>query len=362
MEEKISINDAFLKYGQNSLIVTRKKGFGVLNDINSQDSFMNVKSIIKHVNSKISLGLDEKRIILNNLSQEENILSPLTGVVDNTPLKDLVQITSDDVTVIVSLELLNENNENKNISSVYKSEYHSIKSIKIILFIDKDLSQKNLLKLYKIAVEAKSLALWDLDVRDKFYELLTGLDEDVILIACKGFKEDNHEKMGTELQNHVKKIIREALIKALHNYKYPKNIFDFINRVGVSIDELVEAGMELCVGVEITDEIYQTLKEQIIKSLTDINVITLVMAGIRVEEDYAKHRLKEVDVDDDPAYLYTDEVLGMAIANQIAGTKAIFNFKRYDEEKPGILSELGPMLDDIFAGIIAGCMSKIFEE
>jgi alpha-ribazole phosphatase CobZ len=67
-------------------------------------------------------------------------------------------------------------------------------------------------------------------------------------------------------------------------------------------------------------------------------------------------------VDDDPSYLYADEVLGMAIANQIAGTKAIFNFKRYDEVKPGIIGDLGPILDDVFAGLVAGCMSKIFEE
>ena len=74
------------------------------------------------------------------------------------------------------------------------------------------------------------------------------------------------------------------------------------------------------------------------------------------------NRIREVAVDDDSAYLYTDEVLGMAISNQIAGTKATFNFKRYDEAKPGIIYGLPPMLDDIFAGLIAGCMSKIFEE
>jgi phosphatidylglycerophosphatase A len=54
--------------------------------------------------------------------------------------------------------------------------------------------------------------------------------------------------------------------------------------------------------------------------------------------------------------------MGMSVANQIAGTKAIFNFKRYDEAKPGVIANLGPVLDDIFAGLIAGCMSKIFED
>ena len=120
--------------------------------------------------------------------------------------------------------------------------------------------------------------------------------------------------------------------------------------------------MELLEGAEVTSELKDKMKEQILKSLTDINVAALLVAAMRTEEDLAGNRIREIDVGDDPAYFYTDEVLGLAIANQIAGTKATFNFKRYDEAKPGILWGLPPMLDDIFAGLIAGCMSKIFEE
>jgi alpha-ribazole phosphatase CobZ len=140
------------------------------------------------------------------------------------------------------------------------------------------------------------------------------------------------------------------------------SIYDYMSEAGVEVPQLVEAGLELLAGVDKTEELEIRLEKQIKKSLTDINVIVLIIAGIRVEEDLLNHRIKGVDVDDDPAYLYSDEVLGMAIANQIAGTKAIFNFKRYDEAKPGIIGTLGPMLDDVFAGLIAGCMSKIFEE
>ena len=139
-------------------------------------------------------------------------------------------------------------------------------------------------------------------------------------------------------------------------------ILDYLVSEGILIGDLVDAGMELLAGVEETDEIRKKLEKQILKSLSDINVMVLLMAAIRTEEDLSSGRLREIDVSDDPAYLYTDEVLGLAISNQIAGTKATFNFKRYDEAKPGIISGLGPMVDDIFAGLIAGTMSKIFEE
>ncbi|OPX60736.1 MAG: Phosphatidylglycerophosphatase A [Methanobacterium sp. PtaB.Bin024] len=139
-------------------------------------------------------------------------------------------------------------------------------------------------------------------------------------------------------------------------------IYELMSEVGVEVSQLVDAGLELLAGVERTRKLEIVLEEQIRKSLEDINVVVLIVAGIRVEEDLQKHRIMGINVDDDPAYLYSDEVMGMAIANQIAGTKAIFNFKRYDEEKPGIIGTLGPMLDDVFAGLVAGSMSKVFEE
>ncbi|HHY00286.1 MAG TPA: phosphatidylglycerophosphatase A [Methanothermobacter sp.] len=140
------------------------------------------------------------------------------------------------------------------------------------------------------------------------------------------------------------------------------SIYSLMSEVGVEVPQLVEAGLELLEGVERTDKLEIFLEKQIRKSLEDINVVVLIVAGIRVEDDLANGRIQGVDVDDDPAYLFSDEVLGMAIANQIAGTKAIFNFKRYDEAKPGVIGTLGPMLDDVFAGLVAGCMSKLFEE
>lgn len=140
------------------------------------------------------------------------------------------------------------------------------------------------------------------------------------------------------------------------------SIYEFMSEVGVEVPQLVEAGLELLAGVEKTEKLEIALEKQIRKSLEDINVVVLIVAGIRVEDDLKNHRIEGVDVEDDPAYLYSDEVLGMAIANQIAGSKAIFNFKRYDEAKPGIIGTLGPMLDDVFAGLVAGCMSKLFEE
>ena len=73
------------------------------------------------------------------------------------------------------------------------------------------------------------------------------------------------------------------------------------------------------------------------------------------------NRIREFNADDLTRF-NSDKTLGMAIANQIAGTEAIFYFNKYHELKPGIIYGLPPMLGDAFAGLIVGCVKKILEE
>lgn len=93
--------------------------------------------------------------------------------------------------------------------------------------------------------------------------------------------------------------------------------------------------------------------------LNDINILSLLWAGYLLHETLEKE-MPEINRDD-PVQFVADEILGMSIANYIGGTNAIFNFRRYDTKKPGILSKLDPVLDDIVGGLIAGIMTKIFE-
>jgi phosphatidylglycerophosphatase A len=52
----------------------------------------------------------------------------------------------------------------------------------------------------------------------------------------------------------------------------------------------------------------------------------------------------------------------MTIANYIAGARGIFEFIRFDQKKPGILSKLGPITNDAVGGLIAGCSSNMYSQ
>jgi len=93
----------------------------------------------------------------------------------------------------------------------------------------------------------------------------------------------------------------------------------------------------------------------------DPNVSSLLLGAILLEDELY-HKRKNSEIADDPIFLLSDEIIGMAIAECIGGTYARFEFTRYDQKKPGILSILGPFLDDAIAGLIAGCTSRLYSE
>jgi alpha-ribazole phosphatase CobZ len=101
------------------------------------------------------------------------------------------------------------------------------------------------------------------------------------------------------------------------------------------------------------------LKSGIKDALMDVNIESLMLASMRLDEEADSGRIYGLN-DPDPVYLLADELIGIAIAEYIAGSRGLFNFTCYDQQKPGILSILGPYLDDAIGGLVAGVMSDIF--
>ncbi|MGI6022980.1 MAG: phosphatidylglycerophosphatase A [Methanoculleus sp.] len=131
---------------------------------------------------------------------------------------------------------------------------------------------------------------------------------------------------------------------------------------GIRRKDIVTAAMELYVshGIE-AEEAADLLDAKIGKAFGDPNVASLLLGAILLEDELYWRR-KNSEIADDPVFLLSDEIIGMAIAEVIGGTYARFEFTRYDQKKPGILNKLGPFLDDAIAGLIAGCTSRLYSE
>lgn len=349
MEVKIGTDDFNLFMNQDNIILEGKDDFvlfGSSNNFNGCGKFRSVSNHVLEPDVNWEVG-DENRYIAD-LVLEKTLATPAAIILTpSTSMKNEL-VTIGPVSAIISIS------KKPSVPTTMESMF-----ISILVVVNRVLDQGILLKLILKLQQTVTNVLWDLGVKEG-HQNENNLHS--ILIVCRGVDGLEDPDGIPELEDLIQECVEKATSSALEDLGYPPTITQILSASGVEIDDLVAAGAELLVGVDDSRELRAKIKAQLIKSLQDINVISLVLAGIRVEDDYQHHRLRDVEVDDDPAYLYADEVLGMAIANQIAGTKAIFNFKRYDEQKPGIISKLGPMLDDVCAGLVAGCMSKIFEE
>jgi alpha-ribazole phosphatase CobZ len=357
MKTNICIEDIKIKKDKHTTIFYRDNGFQTIGNSTIGNGIGYVKSIVYHGMKNreqplpYTLGevndeeiFKEKNEYLNAIFEFNEVEKPVAAILSPIDKVNFEAVNTTNITALVN---------------VYPG---SKLFLSILLFVNYDLDTKTLVRILKSTIDSKSAALWDMGVINHFsFDPLDLEDNESIIIASTGSAEVVSPELVNELVKDVQINVRQAVKNALSHNGYPKDVLEYMKDVGVEVDDLVDAGLELVVGVEETPEISEKLRKQIYHSLEDLNVVSFIIAGIRLEEDYEKHRVLGVDVDDDPAYLYSDEVFGMSVANQIAGTKAIFNFKRYDEAKPGIISKLGPVLDDVFAGLVAGCMSKIFE-
>ena len=240
-------------------------------------------------------------------------------------------------------------------------------NLSYVIYIDRTISPKDLLKIFKLVTAAKAKALAEMNLplhirnilnKNDFLAVLGNVPEsnaDSLDINNAEYDDIDFDELKIRISDAVEISLEDAFEKLGLNF----GILDYLVSEGILIGDLVEAGLEL-VDDDITQNLKDRLESQILRSLADINVITLLMAAMRAEQDLTANNIREMENNDkDP--LLVGEVLGLAVSNQIGGTKAVFNFKRYAEAKPGIIYGLPPILDDIFAGLIAGCISRIFE-
>ena len=142
-------------------------------------------------------------------------------------------------------------------------------------------------------------------------------------------------------------------------------LLKFLEEHGVTLKDLIDTAMELYIPhppIETREQAIELFKAGFYEVLTDQNVSVLEVACFRAEEDGQAGLIPLLPVEQFKGRpgLIVDELLGMTIANYIAGARGLFEFIRYDQAKPGILRKLGPIANDAIGGLIAGVSSRIY--
>lgn len=245
---------------------------------------------------------------------------------------------------------------------------HNLGTVNIVLLTDANLSDGALAESIITVTEAKVRAFQDLDIRSSYNPMenqATGTGTDNVVVVSGGGSlvsyVGGHSKIGELMAEASYESVKEAVGRQ-NGIFLGRPMEERLRERGISLDELVEAGMEMYVPdpeVGGKKKVGSRLKEEMARALKDVNVASLILAGMKLEDDGDSVPGLRGEYRNDPVQLIADEILGIQIATYIAGSRALFEFERIDRRKPGILGKLPPFLDDVLGGLIAGCLVKV---
>ena len=169
---------------------------------------------------------------------------------------------------------------------------HRIGTINIILLIDGNLTEGCMVEIIKTITEAKTVALRELDLRSQFSgDLATGTLTDSVLVGCTGRGEViQFAGTFTLLGELIGKCVRETVKSAL--FKQEK-----LFSTRPLLERLAERGITPKVIMALKPEIKNKKTKKITKELelilSDKSISPLVIASLRIDEDYSKDLIPE---------------------------------------------------------------------
>ena len=377
-----------LKKNDDALYINNPDYFLTFSDLEISDGIDIIENIMILSNSYINLNKKYEEeltdVELMEITEEYKEKNNIDGgyICQSFDKTEYIINSYDDITVITvisnDLEVQEFANELKVVNS-WKGFSNARLNFGQIILLNHAFSPKLLIQLYKVATKQKAKFFESLHLpvhinnilNDKDFLVIASnlpeetLNQDYIMEIGLDITNMEYEDYEIDLDEFIERIEDAVIIScedALEKINLNMGILDYLVSEGIQIGDLIEVGMALLEETEETDELKEKLENEFIKQVSDRNINALMIGAIRMEEDFQKGRVREINLNEKLIHFYPDEIIGASIANQIAGTKGVLNFRRYSREKPGILYGLGPILSSTFAGFIAGCMTKILDE
>ena len=213
-----------------------------------------------------------------------------------------------------------------------------------IVYINRALSKRDLVKAFKLINASKSRFFTNLNLPVHIQNILNTDDFLCVMCNCEG---------GDDLDFEITEAFEITLEEAFKKLDLTCGILDYLVSEGIQISELVESAVTYVDNF--TDGIKDKIHSEIVKNLSDIDVIAILMAAVRIDSDISEGHIREINSYDD---LYGDKAFAVSLANLIGGGKAILRLNRYLTYKPGVLY----FLPSVFTGLVVGCVTKVLEE
>jgi alpha-ribazole phosphatase CobZ len=303
----------------------------------------------RNVLEDLGLRIDESSVFLTAVPVSRNYV--------------VVEDSFDDVSCLTTVTVGLSNP----VSIMHNGSSKGFSTINILVVVDRDVQDNGLVELVKTVAEAKVSAVHDLDLRHgSTYAIGTSTDA-IVTASLRKPPTRIYTGQLTPIGSLVSRLVYKAIIKGAENwgFRQDRSMIKRLEERGIRLDDIINTALTLFIpwsGLEM-GEAYELIKSELLRCLEDVNVVSIVDAALRLDEDARIGLipgLKPQQYISDPVNLVSDEVLALSLALYLNGWNAVFELYRYDTKKPGILSKLPPFIDDVVASLIAGVTSRIY--
>ncbi|MGQ9718848.1 MAG: bifunctional adenosylcobinamide hydrolase/alpha-ribazole phosphatase CbiS [Nitrososphaerales archaeon] len=371
MRIDVKISQVECEIKKDTLVIRFNEPFKVLSSAVLNGGLFRARAIINHHVPK-SFDHRDAASVLRNLVKNLGLADDTVGFMTAVEVHN-VAIRTERVKDLVVSALVTAGLSYPATAGDDTLQSSGIGTINIILLIDGNLTDSCMVNCIQTAIEAKAVALRELDIRSRFSNsVASGSTSDAIAVTCTGVGESiKFAGTGTEIGMMMGRIVKEATKEAIRKQDgtmQDRSIIERLKERGISIEDMVETGLKLFTPsheIGSREKASELLRGGLIRALSDANVSALIMAALRLQEDGEIGSIPNLPKDKflgDPVSLVADESIGIAIANYISGTWGFYNFLYFERKKPGMIKKLGPFLDDAIGGLIAGVLSDIYKK
>ena len=228
-----------------------------------------------------------------------------------------------------------------------------IGTINVVLLIDGNLTESCMVDTIKTIIEAKTVALKELDVRSCFSgDLASGTVTDSVVVACTNRGEPiSYAGTATVIGELIGKSVKQSLKKTLYNEQQVEADRCLTKRLKerrISLENVLKIFIKTHPELSPKEDQF---KKQVETALSNPKIVPLVIAGLRLDEDL-KDGLVPKNMFDKSA---TIETLQAAVANCLCNKNPdalkVESINLAAEEK------LGPVTGKILATIMS-CISS----
>ena len=228
-----------------------------------------------------------------------------------------------------------------------------IGTINVVLLIDGNLTESCMVDTIKTIIEAKTVALKELDVRSCFSgDLASGTVTDSVVVACTNRGEPiSYAGTATVIGELIGKSVKQSLKKTLYNEQQVEADRCLTKRLKerrISLENVMKIFIKTHPELSPKEDQF---KKQVETALSNPKIVPLVIAGLRLDEDL-KDGLVPKNMFDKSATIETlQAAVAKCLCNKNPDALKVVSINLAAEEK------LGPVTEMILATIMS-CISS----